>query len=108
MLSVEFKFSTIKFVIVVDPQYYSFLLQNRPHLIPSTFPLGFKYFVRFKSSISTFFFAFETDRLLVVSVIPDLPGGELNLCEFCDDIFIFFINRFVYVCPRVEGSFKII
>ena len=58
--------------------------------------------------MSTFCLVFDKERLLVVSVNADLPGGELNLCELCDELLIFFMNFFVSISPLVQGSFNII
>jgi hypothetical protein len=55
--------------------------QSFPHLTPSTLLKDFRYFVFFKSSISTFCFVLDTDLLFVVSVSHDLLGGELKRCE---------------------------
>ena len=58
--------------------------------------------------MSTFCLVFDKERLLVVPVNADLPGGELNLCKLCDELFIFFMNFFVSISPLVQGSFNII
>jgi hypothetical protein len=42
--------------------------------------------------MSTFCFVRDNEWLRVVYVNADLPGGELNLWEVCEEDFIFLIN----------------